>query len=120
NGAEVQLVNRDKFSETDLPGVYTIASTPPVQFAVNLDAAESKTTPLPMEELERLGVPIKAPPAQTVRQLERKRLHLQARELEQQQKLWRWLIVAALVVLVVETLLAGWLTRRATPEPASG
>jgi len=120
DGTQVQLVNREKFSETDLPGVYTIASSPPVQFAVNLDAGESKTTPLPIEELERLGVPIKAPSAQTVRQLEQKRLHLQAIELEQRQKLWRWLIVAALVVLVGETLLAGWLTRRGAPERAIG
>jgi hypothetical protein len=33
--------------------------------------------------------------------------------LEGRQKLWRWLIVAALAVLLVETWLAGWITRRA-------
>jgi hypothetical protein len=37
--------------------------------------------------------------------------------LEQRQKLWRWLIVAALAVLILETWLAGWLTRRQS-EPA--
>lgn len=26
--------------------------------------------------------------------------------------MWRWLLVAALLVLVAETWLAGWLTRR--------
>jgi len=36
---------------------------------------------------------------------------LQNAELESQQKLWRWLIVAALVMLLLETGLAGWLTR---------
>jgi hypothetical protein len=35
----------------------------------------------------------------------------QAAELENRQKLWRWLVVAALVVLLLETLLAGRLTR---------
>jgi len=47
-------------------------------------------------------------------------LHLQAIELEQRQKLWRWLIVAALMVLVGETLLAGWLSRRSAPASEGG
>ena len=50
---------------------------------------------------------------QIARQIERKR-RLHNAEMENQQKLWRWLIVAALAVLLVETCLAGWLTRRAT------
>jgi len=44
-------------------------------------------------------------------------------ELEARQKLWRWLIIAALGVLLVETWLAGWLTRsrqiEAQPEAAT-
>ena len=43
---------------------------------------------------------------------EKKTSRLQATELEQHQKMWRWLLVAALLVLVAETWLAGWLTRR--------
>jgi hypothetical protein len=45
------------------------------------------------------------------RHLEQKR-RLHNAELENQQKLWRWLIVAALVVLMLETWLAGWLTKQ--------
>jgi hypothetical protein len=30
--------------------------------------------------------------------------------------LWRWLIVAALAVLLVETWLAGWITRRSAAQ----
>ena len=119
DGSQVKLATGEKFTQTDLPGIYTVASTPPVRFAVNLDPAESETAPLPIEELERLGVPVKAPSAQNASELERKRQHLQAAELEHRQKLWRWLIVAALVVLVGETLLAGWLTRRTTLTPES-
>ena len=85
------------------------------QFAVNLDATESKTAPLPLDELERLGLPIKTLPTQMAGQVEQKRLRLQATELEQRQKLWKWLIVAALMVVVMETLLAGWLSRRTVP-----
>ena len=122
DGSQVELPKGDKFSQTDLPGIYVVASNPSRQFAVNLDPAESRTGPLPIEELERLGVPVKVQVAESAAQLRKRRQHLQAAELEQQQKLWRWLIVAALVVLVGETLLAGWLTRRTilTHESASG
>ncbi len=112
DGSQVEGAAGDKFSQTDLPGIYTSASGPAIQFAVNLDPSESRTAPLAVEELERMGVPIKLQVLQTASQLEKKRQQLQAAELENRQKLWRWLIVAALVVLVGETLVAGWLTRR--------
>ena len=38
---------------------------------------------------------------------------LQGIETENRQKLWRWFIAATLAVLLVESLLAGWTTRRA-------
>lgn len=104
------------YSQTDQPGIYTV-STPDAsyRFAVNLDPAESKTAPLPLEELERLGVPLKNPPALPAAQVEQSRRQLLANELENRQKLWRWLIVAALVVLLMETWLAGRITRRLSP-----
>jgi hypothetical protein len=37
---------------------------------------------------------------------------LQVSELESKQRLWQWLIAGCLVVLAVETFLAGWLYRR--------
>ena len=73
-----------------------------------------------MEELERLGVPVKMQLAQSAVQLEKKRQHLRAAELENRQKLWRWLIVATLVLLVGETLVAGRLTRRTMLNHESG
>ena len=107
---------RDGKETPALPGAGSLS----FQFAVNLDAAESKTAPLPIEELERLGLPVKTVSATTARQIEQKRLRLQSVELENRQKLWRWLIVSALVVLLMETLLAGSLTRRTlTHEPAA-
>lgn len=115
DGTQVEVAASTRFSQTDLPGIYTVAGTTPLQFAVNLDASESKTAPLPLEELERLGVPLGVGPAHNAPQLEQKRLRLQATELEQRQKLWKWLILAALMVIVMETLLAGWLTRRPMP-----
>ena len=119
DGAEVKLsAGETAFSQTDLPGLYLVAALQPAaRFAVNLDAAESRTAPLPVEELMRLGVPLKAPPIELTKQAEQKR-RLHNVELENQQKVWRWLIVAALAVLLAETWLAGRLTRRAlVPGP---
>lgn len=45
--------------QTDQPGIYTAVSGALTQrFAVNLDPVESKTAPLPVEELEHLGLPV--------------------------------------------------------------
>ena len=47
-------------------------------------------------------------------QEEIKQRHLLKSQLESRQKLWRWLIVAALVLLVAETWLAGRLSKPVT------
>ncbi len=114
DGARVTLAKGEvKFSQADQPGIYTIASSPPRKFAVNLDPSESRTAPLSLDELERLGVPLKRIHADAVKLAEQKR-QLQNTELENRQKLWRWLVAAALAVLLAETWLAAWTTRRET------
>jgi hypothetical protein len=115
DGTQAQLAaGQASFPQTDAPGIYTVVSVqPPVRFAVNLDAAESRTAPLQVDELERLGVPLKTRDIEVAKQVEQKR-RLHDTELENQQKLWRWLTFAALMVLLGETWLAGWLSRRTT------
>jgi hypothetical protein len=109
-----------KFSGTDAPGIYTITSAePPVRFAVNLDPAESKTAPLAPEQLQSFGVPLKPSAPEDVQLSDQRRQWLQAAELESRQKLWRWLLVAALMLLVFETWLAGRLNRKAVTAPAT-
>jgi hypothetical protein len=120
DGVEVKLSAGDRFADTQLPGIYSVQAGPSsTRFAVNLAGEESKTAPLPGETLERLGVPLKllatASPRQQ-RQAAAARQRLAATELENRQKLWRWLIVAALVVLMMETWLAGRISRRAAAE----
>jgi hypothetical protein len=113
-GAAVPLNGANQFADTALPGIYSVSGAQePWRFAVNLPPDESKTAPIPVEELERLGLPLKVPLAEQTRQFEQKK-KLQNVELEARQKLWRWLIVAALVVLMVETWVAGFVSRRAT------
>jgi len=94
------------FAATDQPGVYTV-ETPQGdrQFALNLDPLESKTAPLPLETLEQFGCRLVNP---TRAAADRDRLRqLQNAELEGRQKLWRWLIVTTIGILIVETWLAG-------------
>jgi hypothetical protein len=96
-----------------LPGIYSLAGEgPPRRFGVNLDPAESRTSPMAVEDLERFGN-ISVTPLNTPAEKDRK-LQLQNAELESRQKLWRWFIVGTLIVLVTETWLAGRTARRLT------
>jgi hypothetical protein len=119
DGAKLSIApGETNFSQTLIPGIYTFTSTQPARrFAVNLDALESRTTPVPADELERLGAPVSRQSPTAVQETKR-RIHLQNTELEQRQKLWRWFVVATLVVLLLETGLAGMTARRAAAPPA--
>jgi hypothetical protein len=108
------------FTQTALPGVYRFNFGPvPKRFAVNLDASESRTAPLPLDALEHVGAPLSQDAPAATRQVERKAT-LPAIELEARQKLWRWLLFATVGVLLLETWLSGRTARRLTaqPEPA--
>jgi hypothetical protein len=96
------------FSDTDQPGVYTIDTAAGARsFVVNLDALESKTTPLHIETLEQFGCRL-VNHSQARKQADQEQLRqMQNAELENRQKLWRWLILSAIALLIVETWLAG-------------
>ncbi len=102
-----------RFAETSMPGLYTLdGPAPPARrFAVNLDPTESRTAPLALDELERLGAPLAQPAARPALQA-RRQTDLRNAELENRQKLWRWLIVTAMVVVLIETWLAGRTARQ--------
>ena len=118
DASEVKVARGERFTAADQPGVYrAVAGEQTVTFAVNLAPEESKTAPLPVEDLARLGVPLQPQITGSPQALKQHREFLHALELESRQKLWRWLIVAALVVLVMETWLAGRATRSVVPMP---
>jgi len=58
NGDLVTLgPTEESFSQTDEPGIYTIESADESRlFAVNVSAKESRTAPMPVEDIEKLGV----------------------------------------------------------------
>lgn len=106
-GDELAVPQGDSyFAQTETPGMYALRSENGDRvFAVNLDPAESRTGVLPLETLEQLRVG-------TVRQDEaaadpERSRQMRDVELEGRQKVWQWLILAAVGVLLVETWVAG-------------
>jgi hypothetical protein len=117
DGRQVELpTSTTTFDSADQPGVYRLnyngTETP---IAVNLPADESRTSPLAVEELEQLGA-VLARPGVTPTEMTEQHRQLQIVELENRQKLWRWLIVGVLGLLVAETALAGHLAHRTPRE----
>ncbi len=114
DGTSVELKAGGKFTQTDQPGVYTTTIGDETQrFAVNLAPGESRTAPIDVEDLPVHGATMTAPELTPEQSEAQKRLMLKS-QLESQQKLWRWLVIAALLALIVETFVAGRLTRPAT------
>lgn len=104
-----------RFSRTDQPGRYIVAygagkTAGEAEFVVNLDPNESRTSPLPRQVLESMGVRLDLAAAGAQAAVDGTR-QLRGSELELRQKLWRWLIVVVIVLLVLETWLAGRATR---------
>jgi len=117
DGVEVSVAPGTKFSATDQPGIYTV-SPGAQRFVVNVPPEESRLAPFSAERFLHLGVPFHTEhetPAPAARREE----HAQAVELENRQKLWRWLLLAALGVLFLETFLAGKLTHTAGGSTAA-
>jgi Aerotolerance regulator N-terminal/von Willebrand factor type A domain len=94
------------FSDTGEPGVYTV-DTPDGSrsFAINLDPLESKTAVLEDVTLQKLGCRLASQSPKPLNRAELRQMYNM--ELENRQKLWRWLILAATLVLIFETWLAG-------------
>jgi hypothetical protein len=120
DGRALPLVAAARFFDgADQPGLYRFATAAdPASgrvVAVNVSPLESATAPLPLEHLERAGIPVlegAGSPAQddaVARQAaagEAERRSAFFAELEGQQKPWRWVLLAVLLVLLAETLLA--------------
>jgi hypothetical protein len=109
DGATVRLARGiTTFADTDQPGVYTVdTAAGPRSFVVNLDAQESKTAPLHVETLEQFGCRLVNSAQARMRADQEQLRQMQNAELEGRQKLWRWLILATIGILIAETWLAG-------------
>jgi Mg-chelatase subunit ChlD len=113
DGKKETLAANAPFTETDLPGIYVATfGGKERRFAVNLPLDESRTAPLSPDELSRLGVPLQTTAELPAATAQLRLRHLQQAELENRQKLWRWLIVGVLAVTIGEIILSGWLARQ--------
>jgi hypothetical protein len=120
-GADLTIVKPDgarrplekvarSFHDTNQPGVYTFdVGERRESIAVNLDPAESRTSPLAVEAVEQFGP--KLVNSAAVGENENQRQHLRDAQLESRQKYWQWLIAAAFCVAISETWLAGRITK---------
>ena len=116
DGSNVLLASDARaFNNSDLPGIYTLHTVDgPAQFAVNVDPVESRTVPLPVEHFEQLGCRLSGQ-TPTPEQIEAKK-QLRDVELERRQNVWKWLVAIALAVLILETWLAGRVSRQTAAE----
>ena len=92
-----------------------------ISLLVTVAASESRTEPLPAGQLQALGMSSDIAKVKTNTTQEtdaNAAAQLNASELESQQKFWRWLLVAGLSCLAVESLLAAFLERRSGMELA--
>ena len=106
-------VGLDRFTETDQPGTWWLGEGPAaIPVAVNLDPSESRTAPLSVEQLEKLGVQLDASLSSAAAPTPKPAGIPPALEAESRQKLWRWIITGALAVLLIESLVAGFTARR--------
>jgi hypothetical protein len=101
----------------DAPGLFKVSEgSKSYKVAVNLDPAESKTGLLDIDALRSMGVPLQAQATRNLDREDRERKTAAAVEVESRQKLWRWLIIAALAFVLVETWFAGRLSRPVLAE----
>ncbi len=111
--------NQEVFTQTDQPGIYTfISSGGNKSFAVNLPVKESRTNTLQIDDIEGLGVLLEQKTNIPLEQTMIAKQYSSFTEVENSQKIWRWVIVVLLIVTLAEIWLAGRLTRG--PESSGG
>jgi hypothetical protein len=114
DGTRVALgADARSFADTDQPGLYQLDDPGGARvFAVNIAPAESATAPLGEGALERLAIDLgpAAAPSPAAAGAATARAHAVGSEAAQRP--WRWVLAAAALLLVAETLLAGRLDRR--------
>jgi hypothetical protein len=113
DGAVVSVAPEAPRFEVNMPGTYRLGDA--LRVGVNLDPSEGRTAPLPADRLESLGVRVDAATSSRAVEPGRPQGAPPAAEAEGRQKMWRWLILAALAVLVVESWVAGFQARRSPP-----
>ncbi len=112
DGRRVPVVKgQETFLGTDKPGIYQLETTEgEVPFAVNIPPEESRTLSMNPDRLEQLGVVFPGSTAKAPTE-EAGNAHQPYVEIEKRQKIWKWLLLSAFFVFLLETYVAGRMTR---------
>ncbi len=115
-GPQGQVYSLDEkatsFDDVEEPGIYTLKQNGrETALAVNLTRNESHTTAMMPDQLEQLG--LKLGEQKSLDAMKKEKRLMRNKELESNQKLWRWGVLAALVAVAMETWMAGRLARPA-------
>lgn len=95
------------------PGLYSIkGSRWNQQFSVQIPVSESRLTPLDPSVLMQYGLGTAR--VQSEQEIVDRLRQMKIEELEQQQKIWKWLLVVGLCILLFETLVAGLAAKKIT------
>lgn len=96
------------------PGLYQLNKEgQSIWVAVNMHHEESRIAPLPFDTWEKLGVPLEPSKLIVPESLNEERAAAKnAIELEGEQKLWRWLLIATAFILAIESIVSITQSRR--------
>jgi hypothetical protein len=112
-GKSATLARNETFAGFTGPGWYHVTwDGGQRDLAVNPDPVESRTTPLAVEEFEKLGTPVENSAHPAEKPVIAADSPAAAEESEGRQKIWRWLIAGVFAALLIETLLGTRTARR--------
>jgi hypothetical protein len=115
--SEAQAQVQDRSVRFYAPGLYSVEYQDAArQVVVDIPRSESKLTPMDSDVFEQYGVELGKLASDQQRQDSARQM--QVEELESKQRLWQWLIAAGIVILAMETLLAGWSAKRVARQLA--
>jgi len=113
DGSPVEVAASGGTLQLDAPGLYNLQSSGiRRQVAVQIPGSEVQLTPMDVDVFDQYGVEMGKVKSDTERKQSARQL--QAIELEQKQRVWQWLLLAGLLVLALETVLAGLFARKSS------
>jgi hypothetical protein len=110
-GGDVEVLDEETATVSpNAPGIYSFvnssdAELADLQVAVNVNPLESQTDTMPVDQLSALGV-VLGTHNTSEEEFEHQRRLLDF-ELENRQKLWKWLVLGAIVLIISESFIAG-------------
>ncbi|MDX1930692.1 MAG: BatA domain-containing protein [Pirellulaceae bacterium] len=113
DGSAVEVTPNGGTLQLAAPGLYNLqAAGMRRQVAVQVPTNEVQLTPMDVDVFDQFGVEMGKVKSDSERKQSARQL--QAIELEQKQRVWQWLLAAGLLVLAIETVLAGWFARKSS------